>query len=188
MALADKALQATPGDPVILDTRGYVLFKMGRYGESLVDLERSVNSLPDRPGLHETLAAIYAWLEKKEMATRHWRLVAAGQEGAGTPSASISTPLSALKDRGLRPKAVRVIHDFGPMAAAAVPTLIAVLREPAGSDADLAFRQDVQLAAWEQSDGRPRRRFLNSCGRWMPRNWKSASAPVLRTRLHRSGR
>ena len=52
--LIRKALRYDPTSPAIIDSMGWVLFKLGRYDEALVELERAYADMPD----HEVAAHI----------------------------------------------------------------------------------------------------------------------------------
>ena len=52
--LIRKALKYDPDSPAIIDSMGWVLFKLGRYDEALVQLERAYADMPD----HEVAAHI----------------------------------------------------------------------------------------------------------------------------------
>jgi tetratricopeptide (TPR) repeat protein len=52
--LIRKALRYAPDNPAIIDSLGWVLFKLGRYDEALVELERAYKGMPD----HEVAAHI----------------------------------------------------------------------------------------------------------------------------------
>jgi tetratricopeptide (TPR) repeat protein len=47
--LATKAREATPNEPHIADTLGWILFKRGEYGNALRLLDESAGKLPDQP-------------------------------------------------------------------------------------------------------------------------------------------
>jgi Flp pilus assembly protein TadD len=72
--LANLALQRSPNDPNFRDTRGRILARMGKWQESLADLEAALPGSPDNPRLHQALAEVYDHLGVRDMAARHQRL------------------------------------------------------------------------------------------------------------------
>jgi tetratricopeptide (TPR) repeat protein len=52
--LIRKALRYTPDNPAIIDSLGWVLFKLGKYDEALAELERAYKGMQD----HEVAAHI----------------------------------------------------------------------------------------------------------------------------------
>ena len=75
--LIKKALKYDPESPAIIDSMGWVLFKLGRYDEALVELERAYAGMPD----HEVAAHIVETLvalDRKDEALE--RLTAAEEQ------------------------------------------------------------------------------------------------------------
>ncbi len=68
--LADKF----PNDPHLLDTRGQILVKMGRWQEAVKCLEPALPSLSAKATTHQALAEAYQHLGLKELAEEHQRL------------------------------------------------------------------------------------------------------------------
>ncbi len=59
LRLVDKALELAPKNLVILETKGQVLARMGKYDEARDILVRTIPALPKEWNLHNTLAQIY---------------------------------------------------------------------------------------------------------------------------------
>lgn len=66
--LVDIAIRAKPGDPSILDTLGWVLYKQTKYAEAEHYLKQAVELQPNQPDLRYHLAAVYAAVNKKNEA------------------------------------------------------------------------------------------------------------------------
>ena len=71
LELADRALGKRPNDPFFHGTRGYILMKLRRWSEALVELKAKLAALPDRVDTHLDLAEVYDHLELPELATAH---------------------------------------------------------------------------------------------------------------------
>ena len=67
-----KALQNKPDDGFILDSLGWVLFKMGRPDEALVKLKKSREIEPDDPTINEHIGDVYKEMGKLEEALASW--------------------------------------------------------------------------------------------------------------------
>ena len=59
LRLVEKALELAPKNLVILETKGQVLARMGRFDEAREILLRTIPALPKEWNLHNTLAQIY---------------------------------------------------------------------------------------------------------------------------------
>ncbi len=69
--VANRAFELDPRNPDVRDTRGYVLFKLGRFKEALAELETALQSRPDSKDLHSLLAEIYQQLGQRDLAAMH---------------------------------------------------------------------------------------------------------------------
>jgi len=76
LSLAISALRVAPDVPQVLDTRGQILAKMGRYQEAVVDLEAALGRLSEKDRPHAVLADAYEKLGMSEMSAKHRRLTA----------------------------------------------------------------------------------------------------------------
>src|SRR5262249_42640514 len=66
--LATKAREASPNEPVIADTLGWILFKKGDYGNALRLLRESGGKLPDQPEIQFHLGMAHYMLGEEEPA------------------------------------------------------------------------------------------------------------------------
>ena len=71
-SLVDRALVQEPGNGHYIDSRGWVLFKMGRKEEALKEIRNALNALGDHPEIYEHLGAIYLSLGQKDEAVAAW--------------------------------------------------------------------------------------------------------------------
>lgn len=74
LAAADKAVQFDDQDFRFRQTRGQILLRLGRYQESVNDLEFALNGMPDVPTIHESLAKAYGALGNKQLAAIHQQI------------------------------------------------------------------------------------------------------------------
>jgi tetratricopeptide (TPR) repeat protein len=74
--LIKKALKYDPESPAIIDSMGWVLFKLGRYEEALVELERAYAGMPD----HEVAAHIVETLVALDRRDEALERLAAAEE------------------------------------------------------------------------------------------------------------
>jgi len=74
--LANAAHQAAPDHPEVLETRGQILAKLGRWQEAITDLEKALPAMPRRARVHDALDLAYENLGVKELADEHRRRAA----------------------------------------------------------------------------------------------------------------
>jgi tetratricopeptide (TPR) repeat protein len=67
-----KALHNKPNDGFILDSLGWVLFKMGRTSEALTELKKAQEIEPDDPTINEHLGDVYHKLGRLEETLTAW--------------------------------------------------------------------------------------------------------------------
>ena len=67
--MASRALELKPEGHIIA-TLGWVYFKLGRYAEARVELERAALLMPDDPVVQEHLGDVYRALKLLEKARR----------------------------------------------------------------------------------------------------------------------
>jgi tetratricopeptide (TPR) repeat protein len=70
LQFANQALALMPGRPEILDTRGTILAKMGRYKEAIVDLEQAIPKHPRPERARETLRQCYEAIRQIQPQTK----------------------------------------------------------------------------------------------------------------------
>ena len=78
LAIIQSLSDKFPHDPHLLDTRGQILVKMGRWQEGVKCLELALPSLSSKATTHQALADAYQHLGLKELAEKHQRLAKAG--------------------------------------------------------------------------------------------------------------
>ncbi|MCS6976920.1 MAG: tetratricopeptide repeat protein [Gemmatales bacterium] len=71
LQLVNTVLEQWPNQPMCRDTRGYILFRMGRYREALADYQAALPALRHDPGIHQRLADVYAKLGMTELSEQH---------------------------------------------------------------------------------------------------------------------
>lgn len=71
--LVDRALKAEPENPAYLDTKGWVLFKRGRYQEALQYIEKSLEIRQNSAEVWEHLGDVHEKLGNYEQAVQSWR-------------------------------------------------------------------------------------------------------------------
>lgn len=71
LPLAEKALSLAPDNGMVLDTYGWILFKLERHSEALDALNKSLAALPDHPIVLYHLGAVYQAMGNERQARRH---------------------------------------------------------------------------------------------------------------------
>ena len=71
LQLVEKSLQMAPHHPLVMDTRGQILAKLGRWNDCIADLEKALPALADRAPVHDTLALAYEKIQLPEVAQLH---------------------------------------------------------------------------------------------------------------------
>jgi len=66
--MVERALKLDPGNPSYLDTKGWILFKLGRYREALQYVEAAYKKAKENAEVLEHLGDIYMRLKKKKKA------------------------------------------------------------------------------------------------------------------------
>lgn len=65
-----KALRYAPDNPAIIDSLGWVLFKMGQYEEALAELERAYKGMPDHEVAAHIVETLFVMGRKEEASER----------------------------------------------------------------------------------------------------------------------
>ncbi len=73
MDIVEQALELAPDNGAYVDTRGWILYRQGRYEAALEDIRRAHRLLGDDPEILEHLGDVHAALEQPEKALRYWR-------------------------------------------------------------------------------------------------------------------
>lgn len=84
IALTDNALKASPGNVAILETRGQVLARMGKYQEAIEVLEKCIAHYPKDWNLRNTLVQLYERTNDETVAEGHRRVLAELERPPGT--------------------------------------------------------------------------------------------------------
>lgn len=71
--LAERAFRASPDNPWVLDTIGYVYYRQGRIREANAALEKAAGMLPNVPAVHYHLGLVQHRLGSREQAVRSLR-------------------------------------------------------------------------------------------------------------------
>ncbi len=74
LRLVDAALELLPEHPYVLETRGQILLKMGRYRESITDLEKSLARISEsslQALIYPSLIKAYESLGLTDMAKKY---------------------------------------------------------------------------------------------------------------------
>jgi tetratricopeptide (TPR) repeat protein len=73
--LLNKALELSPKNPAYLDSRGWLRYRQGRYGEALGDIDSAMSALHDDEVVVEHHAYVLEALGRKAEARRDWMLL-----------------------------------------------------------------------------------------------------------------
>lgn len=73
LAMIEQAAQIDPENGAIIDSLGWVLFRLGRYDESIVHMERAVELLPVDPILNDHLGDVLWAVDRKTEARFQWQ-------------------------------------------------------------------------------------------------------------------
>jgi 4-diphosphocytidyl-2C-methyl-D-erythritol kinase len=71
-AMIERAVAAQPESGYIVDSLGWVLYRLGRYDEALVQMERAVELLPVDPVVNDHLGDVYWAVGRKREAEFQW--------------------------------------------------------------------------------------------------------------------
>ena len=72
LAMIERAVAAEPESGYIVDSLGWVLYRLGRYDEALVHMERAVELLPVDPVVNDHLGDVYWAVGRKREAEFQW--------------------------------------------------------------------------------------------------------------------
>ena len=68
----EKAVALKPGDPVLLNNLGFIYYEMGRYGDAVAYLEKTLAADPKRKEAHGNIACAYLKLGRRADAKTHF--------------------------------------------------------------------------------------------------------------------
>ena len=72
LSMIERAVAAEPDSGYIVDSLGWVLYRLGRYDEALVQMERAVELLPVDPVVNDHLGDVYWAVGRKREAEFQW--------------------------------------------------------------------------------------------------------------------
>ncbi len=72
LSMIERAVAAEPESGYIVDSLGWVLYRLGRYDEALVHMERAVELLPVDPVVNDHLGDVYWAVGRKREAEFQW--------------------------------------------------------------------------------------------------------------------
>jgi tetratricopeptide (TPR) repeat protein len=72
LSMIERAVAAQPESGYIVDSLGWVLYRLGRYDEALVHMERAVELLPVDPVVNDHLGDVYWAVGRKREAEFQW--------------------------------------------------------------------------------------------------------------------
>jgi Flp pilus assembly protein TadD len=72
LSMIERAVAAEPESGYIVDSLGWVLYRLGRYDEALVQMERAVELLPVDPVVNDHLGDVYWAVGRKREAEFQW--------------------------------------------------------------------------------------------------------------------
>jgi tetratricopeptide (TPR) repeat protein len=95
------AVASQPENPAYLDSLGWVLYRLGRHDEALVELTKATADPEFRDStILEHLGDVYDALKKPEMAKQHWtEALKIEQESERSNSASVTRLVEKLKEK-----------------------------------------------------------------------------------------
>jgi tetratricopeptide (TPR) repeat protein len=72
LSMIERAVAAEPDSGYIVDSLGWVLYRLGRYDEALIHMERAVELLPVDPVVNDHLGDVYWAVGRKREAEFQW--------------------------------------------------------------------------------------------------------------------
>ena len=93
LGMIELAVKQRPRDGYITDSMGWVLYRMGKYGDAVIHLERAVELVPDDPIINDHLGDAYWLAGRRHEARFQWRR-ALSQEPEPELEASIRAKLA----------------------------------------------------------------------------------------------
>ena len=81
LELISKALKIRPDAAYIIDSLGWVYYRMGRYREALEWLLKAAEKMADDPTVLDHIGDTYEQLGKKELAIQYWYRALAADPG-----------------------------------------------------------------------------------------------------------
>jgi Flp pilus assembly protein TadD len=95
-AMIRKAVELRPNDGYIVDSLGWVLFRLGRHDEAVVHLERAVELKPEDPVINDHLGDAYWAVGRQREARYQWMTALASK-----PEPELKTAIEQKLEGGL---------------------------------------------------------------------------------------
>lgn len=103
-AMIERAVRLRPDDGAIVDSLGWVLYRMGEYPAAVKSLERAVELKPDDPTINEHLGDAYWKAGRQNEALMQWRrALDMGPEPEQLPGLTEKVRTGALPDNAPTP-------------------------------------------------------------------------------------
>ncbi len=116
--MIERAVAGEPENGYIIDSLGWVFFRLGRYEEALVQMERAVELLPADPILNDHLGDVYWALGRKREAAFQWRRALSFGPADDLDMERIRRKLDIGLDRVLREEGADPLHPASAAAGA----------------------------------------------------------------------
>lgn len=71
--MIERAVAARPDSGYIVDSLGWVLYRLGRFDEAVAPMERAVALLPTDPIINDHLGDVYWMVDRKREAQFQWQ-------------------------------------------------------------------------------------------------------------------
>ncbi|WBU64016.1 tetratricopeptide repeat protein [Paracoccus aerodenitrificans] len=97
LRLIERAVELSPDDGYILDSLGWVLYRLGRYDEAVAPQERAVAEMSNDPLVNDHLGDIYWMVDRKREAEIQWKRALS----LGPETEAEAERIRAKLDRGL---------------------------------------------------------------------------------------
>jgi tetratricopeptide (TPR) repeat protein len=116
--MIERAVAAEPDSGYIVDSLGWVLYRLGRYDEALIHMEKAVELLPVDPVVNDHLGDVYWAVGRKREAEFQWHralsFIGMGEETSDADPDRIRRKLEVgldvvLSEEGAPP--LRVVAD-----------------------------------------------------------------------------
>ena len=72
LSMIERAVEARPRSGYIVDSLGWVLYRLGRYDEAVAPMERAVELMPEDPILNDHLGDVYWMVDRSREARFQW--------------------------------------------------------------------------------------------------------------------
>jgi Flp pilus assembly protein TadD len=100
LALVERAVSLEPNNGAYVDSLGWVLYRLGRFGEAREHLERAARLVPGDPVIFEHLGDVYVALgDRQKAADSYRRALDRADEGSDLDPHEVRRKLDRLGDR-----------------------------------------------------------------------------------------